>query len=145
MMLSIGYTEIQAEIESGLKEIMASPGALVVALGNWKTGQCICQEGINSPLFPNSKISMAVTGNAKVIQAKMEVAKALQFSDKIDQILIALSSQWHLMNILSAEDYFIYLALDRKSSNIADGTLKIMKVDRKLSPLLNSYLPLPSF
>jgi hypothetical protein len=88
---------------------------------------------------------MAVTGNAKVIQAKMEVAKALQLSDKIDQILIALSSQWHLMNILSAEEYFIYLALDRKSSNIADGTLKIMKVDRKLSPLLNSYLPLPSF
>ena len=62
MMLSIGYTEIQAEIESGLKEIMASQGALVVGLGNWKTEQCICQEGIDSPLFPNSKISM-LTGN----------------------------------------------------------------------------------
>ena len=145
MMLSIGYAEIQAEIESGLKEIMASQGALVVGLGNWKTEQCICQEGIDSPQFPNSKISMAITGNAKVIQAKMEVAKVLQFSDNIDQIVIAVSSQWHLMNILSAEDYFIYLALDREYSNIADARLKMMKVDRKLSPLLNSYLPLPSF
>jgi hypothetical protein len=145
MMLSRGYTEIQAEIESGLKEIMASQGALVVALGNWKTGQCICQEGIDSPLFPNSKISMAITGNAKVIQAKMEVAKALQFSDKIDQILIALSSQWHLMKILSAENYFIYLALDRKASSIADAGLKMLKANVKLSPLLNSHLPLPNF
>jgi hypothetical protein len=143
MMLSTGYTELQFDIESGLQELIKLQGALVVGLGNWKTGQCISQQGIDSPLFPNSKIITALTGNAKVIQAKMQVAQDLQFSDKIDQILIALSSQWHLMKVLSAEGYFIYLALDRTSCNIASAGFKLIQLDKKLSPLLNSHLPLP--
>ncbi|WP_019499347.1 hypothetical protein [Pseudanabaena sp. PCC 6802] len=137
-MLNMSDPGLQTEMQTGLQELIELQGALVVALGNWRTGQCFAQKGIDSPLFPNSKIGLAVEGNAKVIQAKMQVSQALKFQDKIDQILIALSTQWHLMKVLSADGYFIYIALERASSNMAVAGFKLMQLDKKISPLLNS-------
>lgn len=135
-MLTSAKPEIQNQLRESFKDLLGVKGSLVVGLGNWQTGSCIAYDGINSPLFPNTKIELAVEGNSDVIRAKLNVAKTLNFEDKIEQILIALQTQWHVIRVLSADGYFIYLAMDRNTSSIASASFTLSKVDEKLSPLL---------
>lgn len=134
-MIELAPISDSAKLQSCLSDLLAINGALVVGLGSWKTNACIAYDGIDSPAFPNAKIPVAVAGNAKVIQAKMSVAQALQFNDNIQDILISLTTQWHLIRLLSTEGLFLYFAMDRTKSNIASAHLKLLAADRIVKEL----------
>jgi hypothetical protein len=127
---------VSSVIGDCFQELMGVSGVLVVGLGNWETGKCLALDGLDSPKFPNAKIPIAITYNSDVIKAKIKAAEMLQFTDKIDEILISLSSQWHIMKVLSVEGFFLYVALDRSCSNIAAAGFKLMQCDRKLATVL---------
>ncbi len=126
-------------ISDCLQEVLTASGALAAGIGNWKTGQCLFKEGLNKSDFPTSKIETAVTQNSEVIRAKQRAAAALEFDDKIDDILISLTRQWHIMRLLKVEGYFLYLALDRSTSSIASAGLKLRQANRELSKILVNY------
>jgi hypothetical protein len=65
-------------------------------------------------------LELASAGNTEVVRAKRKTMKSLNLNDQIDDILITLGRQYHLLRPLSTNDaLFIYLALDRSKANLA--------------------------
>lgn len=120
-------------IEDSLVQALAIDGALGVALGDWKSGMCLGFKGTNSPAFSEANLELAVAGNTEVIRAKMRVAESLKFNDEIEEILIILGTQYHLMRLIKAVNgLFFYLALDRAKSNLALARLKLNQIEAEL-------------
>ena len=133
--MSTGAAE-SIEVGDSLVDLLGVSGALVAGIGNWKTGKCLAFKGLNKESFPNYKIETAITYNSEVIKAKMRAAQALQFEEAIDDIMISLPNQWHIIKLLSKDELFLYLALDRSEASISSAGLKLMQAKRNLSKVL---------
>ncbi|MFS8854770.1 hypothetical protein [Synechococcus sp. H55.2] len=122
------------KLQDSLVKALTIDGALGVALGDWKTGMCLGFKGTNSPAFPEANLELAIAGNTEVIRAKMRVAESLKFTDRIEEILIILETQYHLMYLLKhIPGLFFYLALDREKGNLALARIKLSQIEKELT------------
>lgn len=73
-------------------------------------------------------IELASSGNAKIVQTKRDVAASLKLDDEIEDILISLGKEYHLIRLLKKNtNYFLYLVLDR-----AEAQLGLARLDLKI-------------
>ena len=56
-------------------------------------------------------------GNSEVVRSKRRVAQALNLNDSIEDILITLGKQYHLLE--GNDKIFLYLVLERSKANLA--------------------------
>jgi hypothetical protein len=121
------------KIEDSLIQALAIDGALGVALGDWKSGMCLGFKGTNSSAFPESKLELAVASNTEVIRAKMRAIESLKLTEEIEDILIVLRTQYHLIRLTkTVSGLFFYLALDREKSNLALARIKLNQIEADL-------------
>ncbi len=67
------------------------------------------------------------------IRAKRNVAKMLGISDAIEDVLITLTSQYHLIRPLESNPtLFLYVALDRSKANLAMARHELKSFERTL-------------
>lgn len=120
-------------VRETLQAALTVEGALGVALGEWKTGMCLGLAGTDSPNFPTEKLELAIAGNTEVIRAKIRVAQSLKLNTRIEDILITITNQYHLIRLTQAvEGLFFYLALDREKGNLALARFKLVQLEKHL-------------
>ena len=119
-------------IETALKEAMNIEGALGVALVDWESGMPLGTLGGGKYL----DLDLAGAGNTEVVRAKMRTMQSLQLNDMIEDILITLGKQYHLIRLMTnadgAQNMFLYLALDRSKANLALARHQLKRIENDL-------------
>ncbi|MEU6603725.1 hypothetical protein [Streptomyces shenzhenensis] len=117
-------------IETALKEAMAIEGALGVALVDYESGMSLGVLGGGQGL----DLEVAAAGNTEVVRAKTRTLGLLGVEDSIEDILITLGAQYHIIRPLgnSGGSLFLYLALDRSRGNLALARHALKRIEGKL-------------
>jgi hypothetical protein len=119
-----------SNIETILKEAMQIDGAIGVALVDYTSGMTLGQAGGNT-----LNLDVAAAGNTEVVRSKLRTMEALGLQDGIEDILITLSSQYHVLRLIQSKSglgLFLYLALDRGKANLALARHKLAQLEIQL-------------
>jgi hypothetical protein len=120
-------------IETALKEAMTIDGAVGVSLVDWDSGMSLGALGGGKYL----DLDVAAAGNTEVIRAKMRTMESLRLDDAIEDILITLGKQYHLIRLLKnsrdENGLFLYLVLDRQKANLALARHNLKRIESELT------------
>ena len=116
--------------EVDLSELRELDGFLGACLVDSDSGMVLGQTSKTSAI----DLEVAAAGNTEVVRAKRKTMKALKLQDSVDDILITLERQYHLLRPLSRRDsLFLYVALDRKSANLAMARLRLRDFEQSFA------------
>jgi hypothetical protein len=78
-------------------------------------------------------VELAAAGNSEVVKAKLRIMNQLGLKGGIEDILITLTKQYHIIRPTVIQDgVFFYVVLDRARANLALARLGILKVEKSL-------------
>ncbi|CDI01633.1 MAG: hypothetical protein WAU60_17055 [Candidatus Competibacter denitrificans] len=117
-----------ATIKQTLDELMGQDGAMCAAIVDSTSGMILGSTG------SGVDIEVAAAGNTEVVRSKIKTMRALGLNDVIEDILITLGKQYHIIRPSSRKDgVFIYFVLDKARANLAMARRKTQDVDKELN------------
>jgi len=118
-----------ANIKESLSKLLEIDGAVGTCLVDSASGMMLGSEGGHGII----NLELAAAGNTEVVRAKRKTMNALALKDSIEDILITLGKQYHLIRPLSSNDaIFIYLVLDKNRGNLAMARHKLTNIEKEL-------------
>ncbi|MFF1271859.1 hypothetical protein ACFVZC_00280 [Streptomyces marokkonensis] len=121
-----------ATVEVSLKDIMTeAEGALGAAVVDYSSGMALGTLGGGKDL----DLNVAAAGNTDVIRAKVRTMELLGLKGQIEDILITLATQYHLIRPVtgrSGNGLFLYLVLDKTRSNLAMARHQLKRIEEQL-------------
>jgi hypothetical protein len=118
-----------ANTKETLPKLMEIDGCIGCCIVDSNSGMMLGAAGGGS-----ISLEVAAAGNTEVVRSKRKTMKALNMNDQIEDMLITLGRQYHLIRPLSSNDaLFIYLVLDKQKANLAMARLQLTQIERDLT------------
>jgi CheY-like chemotaxis protein/predicted regulator of Ras-like GTPase activity (Roadblock/LC7/MglB family) len=122
------FKETKMNIKDCLAKLNSIDGFVGAALVDSESGMLLGQEG-GGPV----NLEVAAAGNTEVVRAKRKTMNNLGLKDGIEDILITLGKQYHIIRPLRARTtLFFYVALDRQRANLAMARIALADVEKEL-------------
>lgn len=117
-----------ANLENTLESFMQLDGAIAAALVDWESGMTLGTIG------NGMDINLAAAGNTNVVRSKLAIMKDLKLKGGIEDILITLTDQYHLIRLMEKHpNLFIYVALSRHNANLGMARHRLSSLEKELS------------
>lgn len=117
-----------SNVQQSLESMLAIDGAMCCALVDANSGMMLGQAGTGLDL------ELAAAGNTEVVRSKMKTMSSLKLNDTIEDILITLGKQYHIIRpVATKPGLFVYLVLDKARANLAMARRKTNEVEGLLT------------
>ena len=121
-----------ANLETSLKECLSAiDGASAAALVDYTSGMALGTLGGTKEF----NLEVAAAGNTDVVRAKLRTMELLGLKEEIEDILITLNSQYHMIRLLKGRGgngLFLYLVLDASRANLAMARHQLRRIEGEL-------------
>ncbi|WP_405135862.1 hypothetical protein [Nocardia sp. NBC_01388] len=120
-----------SNMDIALKDMMVVDGALGAAVVDYNSGMALGMLGSSKAL----DLQVAAAGNTEVVRAKMRTIEQLGLNEEVEDILITLSAQYHIIRPMTgrkSKGLFLYLALDRGRANLAMARHRLKGIEEEL-------------
>ncbi|MEU3897440.1 MULTISPECIES: hypothetical protein [unclassified Streptomyces] len=121
-----------ANLETSLKECLSAiDGASAAALVDYTSGMALGTLGGTKEF----NLEVAAAGNTDVVRAKLRTMELLGLKEEIEDILITLNSQYHMIRLLKGRGgngLFLYLVLDASRANLAMARHQLRRIENEL-------------
>ena len=119
-----------SSIKESLMKVESVEGFIGAAVADCESGMCMGFLGGAGVL----NMEIAAASNSEVVRSKRKAMKALGLRDEIEDVLISLGRQYHLIRPLkSRPTVFFYLALDRSRANLAMARYTLAEAEHELT------------
>ncbi|GLY05109.1 MULTISPECIES: hypothetical protein [Actinoplanes] len=119
------------DMDVALKDAMQIDGAIGAALVDRGSGMALGIAG-GSKIFD---LTVAAAANTEVIRAKIRTMEMLGLRESVEDILVTLDTQYHLLRPLtgrSGQGLFLYLALNKDRANLALARHQLKRIEENL-------------
>jgi predicted regulator of Ras-like GTPase activity (Roadblock/LC7/MglB family) len=115
-----------SNLNETLSTIMSIDGAMGAAVVDFESGLLLARAGGGVDL------DLAAAGNTEVVRAKMATMRSLSINETIEDMLITLETQYHIIRPMpTKKGLFIYVVLNKAKSNLALARFKIKEAESK--------------
>mgnify|MGYP001262209096 CR=1 FL=1 len=119
-----------ANIKESLEKLNSVSGFIGACLVDSNSGMMLGSHGGGDVI----NLELAAAGNTEVVRAKRAAMSMLKLKDVIEDILITLGKQYHLIRPIAAKDgLFMYVVLDRTKANLAMGRHALEEIEKGLA------------
>jgi len=120
--------EVTMNVKDSLAKLNQIDGFVGAALVDSESGMLLGSEGGGA-----INLEVAAAGNTEVVRAKRKTMNNLALKDGIEDMLITLGKQYHLIRPLRGRPtLFFYVALDRVRANLAMARIALADVEKDL-------------
>ena len=103
-----------------IKDTLAAlPNLLAVAVVEVETGMPLASHTNN----PDFDIETAAAYNTEVVKSKLKAIAALKINQTLQDILLTLTDQLHILKLTPDGSKFVYLAVNSRDTNLAQARL----------------------
>ncbi|MBO1901119.1 hypothetical protein J4H92_04045 [Leucobacter weissii] len=103
-------------------------GGLAALLGDSESGMLLASAGSGLDL------EVAAAGTTEFMRAKLNTMRALGLEQSIEDILVTLGDQYHIIRPIAAKpEIFIWVAVDRARSNLALARLRVKSAEQNIA------------
>ncbi len=114
--------------DNAVSQMLNVDGALAAAVVDFDSGMLLAGGGSAA-----IDLEIAAAGNTEVMRAKMKTMEMLGLKDEVEDILISLGRQYHLLRPLQRHNgLFLYSVLDKSKSNLALARRSLVDVEREM-------------
>ena len=115
-------------LAQSLEDLMQIDGAMAAAVVDSNSGMVLGKAGGGFDL------DVAGAGNTEVVRAKLKTMKSLGLKDSIEDMLITLGKQYHIIRPMTERaGVFVYLVLDKAKASLALARIKTAEIESGLT------------